>query len=165
MFLPIPNYTDYKINAFGDVIDIDGKFLSKHLTYNGYHRVWLKRNNIKKRKRVHCLVLETFIGPRPKGKQCNHKDGNKLNNHVSNLEWVTPKENHRHARQMGLINHDDNPAFVKQKFKGKFKEGEVWLIKRLLKADIVLQKEIAKMFQVVNSCISKIHTGATYRNT
>jgi hypothetical protein len=51
---------------------------------------------------VHLLVARTFI-PNPKNKpQVNHKDGNKLNNNVSNLEWVTNAENVIHSRITGL---------------------------------------------------------------
>ena len=51
---------------------------------------------------VHKLVAETFICPRPQGLEINHKDGNKTNNHVSNLEWVTRSENIRHSIDTGL---------------------------------------------------------------
>jgi hypothetical protein len=42
------------------------------------------------------MVADAFHGARPSGYQANHKDGNRLNNRASNLEWVTPEENRRH---------------------------------------------------------------------
>ena len=61
--------------------------------------------NIKGRvKYVHHMVYEAYIGPREKGMTLNHKDGNKLNNNISNLEQVTYAENNLHAREMGLNN-------------------------------------------------------------
>lgn len=52
--------------------------------------------------RVHVLVAESFIGPKPPGIDVNHKDGNKQNNCLSNLEYLTRSENHRHAFRIGL---------------------------------------------------------------
>lgn len=64
---------------------------------------------------VHREVAKAFI-PNPKNKsQVNHKDGDKLNNHVENLEWVTPKENIAHALDKGLWTKYNN-----QTYKGKF---------------------------------------------
>lgn len=42
---------------------------------------------------VHRLVLESFVGPCPPGRQCHHKDSNRLNDCLGNLEWVTPYVN------------------------------------------------------------------------
>lgn len=68
----------------------------------GYRMVVLTINNKKQYHNVHRIIAKAFI-PNPKGlREVNHKDGNKLNNSVSNLEWVTTKENHFHARDNGL---------------------------------------------------------------
>lgn len=69
---------------------------------DGYFRVHL--NNDKITRPVHRLVAKTFI-PNPEHKpQVNHKDGDKTNNRVSNLEWCTSRENNIHALQNGLRN-------------------------------------------------------------
>lgn len=66
-----------------------------------YH-VELWKDNKRTVKMIHRLVAETFI-PNPDGKpQVNHIDGNRLNNNVDNLEWVTNAENTRHAYRTGL---------------------------------------------------------------
>ncbi len=72
---------------------------------NGYISVGLMvAKNSRKWKLVHRLVAEEFI-PNPLGKpQVNHIDGNKSNNHVSNLEWCTSSENELHAHSTGLKN-------------------------------------------------------------
>ena len=74
-----------------------GVFLVPETTEKGYLRVDLMRNGERKHMKVHRLVAETFI-PNPHRKpQANHIDGNKQNNSISNLEWVTNDENRKHA--------------------------------------------------------------------
>lgn len=68
----------------------------------GYYRVCLYKDNKLKNARVHRLVAQTFI-PNPDNlREVNHKDGNKLNNNIDNLEWVTSSENNKHAWNTGL---------------------------------------------------------------
>lgn len=69
------------------------KFLSSHISNSGYMRVHLSKNNVGKNYSVHRLVAEAFIS-NPKNYPCvNHKDENKLNNNVDNLEWCTNQYN------------------------------------------------------------------------
>jgi hypothetical protein len=53
--------------------------------------------------KIHRIVAEVFIGPCPGGLEVNHKDGNKTNNSVDNLEYVSHAENMKHAANLGLI--------------------------------------------------------------
>jgi hypothetical protein len=101
-----------------------GKILKITTTPKGYGAVFLSNQNTegyKTSRLVHRLVAEAFI-PNPENKpQINHIDGDKLNNHVSNLEWVTNLENHIHKLENGLVPSSHVPKRV-----GKFtKEGEL----------------------------------------
>lgn len=62
---------------------------------HGYLQVSLKDYPRVKIAKVHRLVLTAFVGPRPRGKQADHINGDRENARLSNLEWVTPKENNR----------------------------------------------------------------------
>jgi hypothetical protein len=77
------------------------KFIKPHIE-NGYYRIGLYIDGKPKTYKLHRLIGECFI-EKPDGKnQINHKDCNKLNNDVSNLEWCNNSENQLHAYQNGL---------------------------------------------------------------
>ena len=87
---------------FGVELPIDNNVkLNPEETKKGYLRVDLYDENGKRKHfKVHRLVAEAFI-PNPDGKpQVNHKDGNKHNNSVTNLEWVTDSENKDHRKEL-----------------------------------------------------------------
>ena len=81
---------------------IPEKIMQLELNTDGYWRLKLANGTTKKNKKIHRLVAEAFL-PNPEGKRCiNHIDGDKSNNCVDNLEWVTHKENMEHAVENGL---------------------------------------------------------------
>lgn len=88
--------------TYGDLI------LSQHVDHGGY--LYVELPQFRKKYKVHRLVAMAFL-PNPENKpQVNHKDGNKLNNCVDNLEWTTAKENIAHAFSTGLRNVDRDIA-------------------------------------------------------
>jgi hypothetical protein len=105
---PIPGHQNYEITACGLVRSLDryiwrrgkhallkGKLVPPYLTGSGYEAVRLGPG---KRGYIHRLLAKTFFGEPPTpDHQVNHKDGNKRNNGISNLEWVSRSENQRHS--------------------------------------------------------------------
>lgn len=69
---------------------------------NQYLAIGIWVNNKRKMHKIHRLVAKAFIPNHQNKPHVNHKDGNKLNNHIDNLEWATAKENQQHAWQTGL---------------------------------------------------------------
>lgn len=101
----IPGYEGYYIvSSLGRVYSVKKKLLKvPWLTQRGYHEIALYRNTDRKVWKVHRIVAVAFI-PNPNHKpQVNHLDGNKINNRLDNLEWVTAKENVIHAFATGLM--------------------------------------------------------------
>jgi hypothetical protein len=161
---PIKQFPAYAISNMGRVKRITpapgtwiGKILNPILTPGGYHIIGLRNGNGSKiRIPLHRIVLESFVRKRPKGKECNHKDGNKTNNYVGNLEWVTPKENAEHAFKTGLRKKGlEHPST-------KLKEGEIYLARKLGKAGISCRK-VAKMFNISPSMANAIARNKIWR--
>ena len=84
----------------GRMLPVSEKILKPFQTTQGYMAVDLPSG---KSKRIHRLVAQAFL-PNPEGvTDVNHKDCDVTNNHVNNLEWVTSKENRKHAMDNGLV--------------------------------------------------------------
>ncbi len=114
---PVVGYEGfYEVSAFGRVRSLDRTSLRAN--QHGIHLVSLKGRvmkqglrstylyvnlcvgDVRKKRTIHSLVADAFLSG---SGEVNHKDGDKMNNHVSNLEWCTRSENHRHALENGLF--------------------------------------------------------------
>ncbi len=120
----IKNYEGlYQISNFGNVKSLEKyryngkkyytqkeKILKQQVDKNGYKVIVLHRNKEIQAFKIHRLVAQAFI-PNPKDKaEVNHIDGNKANNNIHNLEWVTTKENVHHAFKNHLVSQHNNTS-------------------------------------------------------
>lgn len=117
----VDGYEYYGITTYGRVWSFRRKiWLAQYSNYKGYKYVTLSQNGDTKNFRVHRLVAEAFL-PNPNYyDQVNHKDENKANNHVSNLEWISAS---------GNINHGTGNARRRAKLGTRvvcFETGEMW---------------------------------------
>lgn len=78
------------------------RIIKTNFSKTGYEKVKLFKNGVRYYFSVHRLVAITFLDNGSNLREVNHKDGNKSNNNVSNLEWVSSSENQKHAFRLGL---------------------------------------------------------------
>jgi len=142
----------YQISNYGLVKSfISNKILKYDIKYDGHKRVTLCRKGKTKKFNVHRLVLETFVGSCPEGMECRHLDNDASNNKVSNLEWSTHYENMQDKYKFKTIIRE---KCIRKNC--KLNVIQIRIIRYLLKTKVLLQKEIAKIFDVADSQISEI---------
>jgi YesN/AraC family two-component response regulator len=145
-YLLVSNYGTIK-NA------ITGKIYKTSKNSNGYDCLNVVYSNGKRISTfVHRLVADTFLRFFDNSNyifEVNHIDGNKNNNHVTNLEWVTRKENLQHSRDMRLAKSNDHKKFSRQDIDDMIE---------LYKIGFKL-KEIAKSYNGSSTYISKLMRG------
>lgn len=138
----------YEISSDGKMRSVtrtghDGRRISGRLlklgSRSGYPSAWPRLDGKTICVSIHRLVAEAFI-PNPENKpEVNHKDGDRTNNVVSNLEWVTRSENNTHAWRIGLCS-SRNRARGEAHYKAKVTEEQVRLIKAGSKESFGLSK-------------------------
>lgn len=154
---PIKNYEGYyEVSNKGEVRTVtrfvpnsgkhgmwyESRILKFNIDKDGYCTVALQREGKVKRCKVHRLVLSTFDNCES-DLQVNHIDGNKLNNCLNNLEWVTSSENIKHAYSIGLKTQSGS-----KNNGSKLTEEQVIQMCDFFKHTTLTNKQIADMFDI-----------------
>ena len=138
----------YKVSNFGRIQTVKtGKIKEQTISKTDnrpYLSLW--KNNKIKVCRPHKLVLEAFVSVRPDGLECCHNDGNPQNNHLTNLRWDTPKNNHADKIKHGTTNRGEQCGTAKLTLEQV----------RAIRQDTRLQRIIAAEYGVKDNTISRI---------
>lgn len=105
---PIDQFPNYNVSNLGNIKNIITNKPLKSVCKDGYCNISLVNDKIQKTLKVHRLVALAFIENPENKSDVNHKDKNKINNHVSNLEWMTRKENNIHRCKDLIITTNKN---------------------------------------------------------
>ena len=100
--------SNYFISNFGNFKNKKDKLLKLNINERGYLYCNISTNGKVIKVKIHRLVAIYFIDNLENKDTVNHKDGNKLNNHYSNLEWLTRKENIQHGYKNNLMWYKSN---------------------------------------------------------
>ena len=147
---PIDGFLGYHITTSGKVYsERTQKMLKPWLMKIGYRMVALRRDGQTFHNYVHRLVAQAFID-KPAGQvEVNHIDGDRQNNHQSNLEWVTRSENNLNASRRGTMSK-------------KLIESDVRMIRAIRKIRGFTYKVIGQMYGVSDQQIYQICKGKSW---
>lgn len=155
----VMGYEKYEVSNNGEVrnyITKNEKSINDH--NSGYLATTFCKNGKPKTFLLHRLVALHFID-NPENKRCiNHKDGNKHNNNVENLEWNTHKENNDHAFRNGL----KNPAKGDKNASTKLTKEQVLQIREI--GYSMTQRDISKLFNISNSVVYNIRANKIWKH-
>lgn len=159
---PVPGHQGYEVSDLGSVRSYRNRQghpaaaprLLSPGTVQGYRQIKLGRS---RQTKVHILVLETFVGPRPDGMVCRHLDGNPLNNRLSNLRWGTPEENYAGRQLHGTHNTGsrNGRAVIDE-------EAAAGIRQRVAAGE--KQADVAEAFGVKRGVVAHISAGRTWKS-
>lgn len=172
MWKPVPGYeSEYEASTDGQFRRIRTRFgrlmdkprILKFGDRRGYAGVTFCQEGKTKTFNAHRVTWETFNGPIPEGMQINHKNGDKRDNRLSNLEIVTPSENTKHGFDVLGRAPVKNPNPGTRNGRAKLSEDDVREIFRL-RAEGWTQQQLANEFGVNQTGISSMLTGKTWKS-
>jgi len=165
----IPDFLGYEVSNWGRVrsfwvicgkrVTIASKaqrILKQSVSTQGYYQVTLRKEGKPYCRKIHTLVLTSFVGPRPPKMQCRHLDGNKKRNHDCNLKWGTQQENAADAIFHGTF------AIGERNGQSKLTPEKILEIKKLRSMGYS-QEQVAHKFNINRSCVSKLEIGESWR--
>ena len=146
-----------RLTVYGHPVN---RILKRRLNILGYVIVSLSKNNKEHGRFVHLLMTEAFWGPKPTHLQCAHLDGDPGNCRLTNIKWVTPKENNAHKKLHGTNNNGERHCL------SKLTDTQAMQIINLFKANPIrgTQSKLAKKFGVSGSCIYSLVKGHTWKH-
>lgn len=149
----------YQVSNLGRIRRKDTLKVLKPLTISkGYKGVRLYKTTEKATtKKIHRLVAEYFIDNPLDLPQVNHKDGNKSNNKVDNLEWCSNEYNMNHAIVNSLI------KWGEERFNSKCTESSLLLLQDLINCGFTI-KQLSIVYGINKNCMKEIVKGRTYKN-
>ncbi len=163
---PIPEYEGrYSVSDCGKVYShVSEKYLKHGSAGAGYCIVFFYDKSLSKNKGyyIHRLVASAFVDNPLAKPEVNHIDGDKENNHFSNLEWSTKKENSSHAMKLGLRPRAGEYGCIAMGPKG-FTDDEVRKM-RSLRMEGVTVKKISDIFGISSRHAGMIVNRKSYKN-
>jgi hypothetical protein len=156
----IDGFDRYQVSNFGKVRNnLTGRILKQRICKkNGYLMLALCKDGVRKVRTIHSLIANAFIIKDFNGSEVNHKDGNKLNNAPSNLEWVTRSQNNKHAIDSGLR----IPARGERQHSAKLREQDVLQIRKVYKE--VGSLILSSRYRVTRETITSIIRRQTWKH-
>lgn len=159
----------YQVSSFGRIKKVSkiggyfGHINRGYKHHSGYRYVNLTRDTKRKHFSIGRLVLTAFDRPPKDSEECNHKDGNKDNNHIENLEWCTAKENSQHRDN--VLGRGNKGKFIgENSTRTELTDIEAREIKGLLKQGKLTQKQIAERFNIKVHTVGNIKLGRAWKH-
>lgn len=153
----VPQFPQLFVTQCGTVLRHGIREISQSISTHGYAKVYTGKPH-NRMVFVHRLVAMAWCDGYAEGLQVNHRDGNKLNNHASNLEWVTASRNNAHAHASGLRG---DAGIGSRNSMARLKERDVAEIKASLKAGYP-PRRIANWHKVHPSTVYAIASGRAW---
>lgn len=164
----VPGLTAYEVSSLGRVrrclsghSTTVGRILTGSCDKDGYLEVHLSQKGRKSKRKVHRLVLEAFVGPKPKGLVTRHLNGVRTDNRLSNLCYGTPKENtedmERHGTSRGRFVAGERHR------KSVLTGPEVKAI-RVARQNGYTYASISKIYNIARETVAQVVRGETWKH-